>query len=126
MAIILKAGNTYSDRYTDGTSGNYYGVIDVCNLNKDAKKALLHLSIYKSSTERTNGKAPVESYSYTVNSDKYDTYFDVPVLETVGVNHFGQAYLYVLNEVRESSTFDDNGDEILGELVWKDWESDET
>lgn len=126
MAIVLKAGNTYSDRYTEGTSDTYYGVIDVCNLNKDQKKALLHLSIYKSSTERTNGKAPVESYSYTVNSDNYNTYFDVAVLETVGVNHFGKAYEYLLSEVRESSTFDENGDEVLGELIWKDWESDET
>ncbi len=126
MAIILKAGKTYSDRYTDGTSNTYYGVIDVCNLNKNEGKASIHLSIYKSSTERSNGRRPVETHSYIAMYDVYNTYFDITVLEQTGVNHFGKAYEYLLSEIRESSTFDENGDEVLGELVWKDWESDET
>lgn len=125
MAIVLKAGNTYSDRYTDGTSNTYYGVIDVCNLNKNECKGLIVLQIYKSSAERDNGKTPVETHSYTVSADKYPTYFDVVVLDAVNIDQFKEAYLYVLNEVREPSTFDENGDEVLGELIWRDWESDE-
>lgn len=125
MAIVLKATKTYTDVYTDGTSTTYYGVVDVCNLNKNTCKAHIVLEIYKSSSERTNGKTPVESHNYDVTGSLYTTYFDVAVLDLVSIDQFKEAYLYILNEVREPSTYDENGDEVLGNLTWVDWESDE-
>jgi hypothetical protein len=125
MALVLKATKTYTDIFTDGTSDSYYGVVDVCNLNKHDCKAMISFQIYKSSSERTNGKSPIKTFSYTVSKDKYPNYFNVGLLDTAGVDQFQEAYLYILNEVREPSTFDENGDEVLGALVWADWESDE-
>lgn len=125
MAIVLKAGQTYSDRYNESSSVGYYGRVNVSNFHKGEKKAVIVLEIYKNITAANEGKTPVETHKYSVASDKYDNYFDLAVLNQINVNQYKEAYLYILNEVRESSTFDENGNEVQGALIWGNWESDE-
>lgn len=128
MAIILKTDKTYIDRCNKAESGDYYGVVDLVKTNKSARTGLVRLDIYKDQDARANGGSPLESYEYYVSGTNFGLYFSANALAEADV--YGSAYSYILNAVREPSTYtyDEEGvqSEVLGDLIWSDWESDES
>jgi len=125
MAIVLKAGKTYTDPYGH-TGSDFYGVVDMSSeMCKRSCRGNFALQIFRQSTSIDASESPVFTKKYPILTAKYDEYFGITKLNEVDINLYKQFYSYLMSEVRHPSTFDENGDEVLGELIWTDWESDE-
>jgi len=120
MAIILKEGKTFKDRFSSTGSSSCYGVIDECRGSKLHKNQVFKLDIYKNKAARDAGMAPVESFTYGCNGDKYDEYFSIEALADSSENEYKKAYQYVLVEVMEPDIQEEEQT-----AVWADWKSDE-
>jgi hypothetical protein len=119
MSLRLKTGKVSSDGYNANTSNAYYAVVDIVNVDKRVKKAVIPLLVFKNKASRIEKKIPVISMSYVVEGDLFDLYFSAKALKENDL--YAKAYEYILNEVREPP----EDDEEEGILTWRDWETDE-
>jgi hypothetical protein len=94
MAISLKTGLTYTDDFGN-TSTEYYGVIDVIQLNKHNKFTSIVLEIYASKSARDQSLAPVQIKSYNITNDQFDIWYSLAVLNQPNNNPFKQSYSYL-------------------------------
>lgn len=118
MALKLKEGKTYPDPY-NGDNSEAYANIKQVNGNAARKDQRFTLEIYSSQTARENDKRPIDSVSYSVSGDDWDTYFSVDAINPEGKNQYEQAYQYVL-DLEENIGTEEEPEMVA---VWRDWEA---
>jgi len=126
MAIVLKNGKTFEDKFGN-VYEDAYGVVDQCNGNKKDKIQYVVLEIYKDQEARTAKKAPIAQFNYTIRGSDFDTHFSAGALEE-STNQYQKAYTYILQVTKVIGTEidEETGEQIdITELVWPDWQSDE-
>ena len=121
MAIKTKAGKVYKDKYSAVGNSDHYAVIDKVIVDKKNGYADFALKIYKNKAARNSSQEHIEKIRFITTETEFNEYF------AVGNKHkdqFTAAYLCLAGR-REESTRNEEDEEVLGDLVWKDWESDE-
>ena len=83
------------DAATGATHASAYHKITSISHSREQSRMMLHVSIYKDSTAKSEGKAPVGSASYRVADSDYTTYYANAVLDTVSQNHVERSYEYL-------------------------------
>lgn len=119
MALILKPNKKYN--YKGLELSEIYGVVDQVNMNKKDRIAHIVFEIYPNKEARQEPTKLLEQYNYDITSDKFDKWFGVDSLDNN--NQFVIAYEYLL-QLREVINAEQENEE-LGDLVWKDLQSDE-
>lgn len=129
MGYDLKSGKTYTIPQ-DGTIDSAYAVLLYPVPNKHSKETGLHMGIYKSKTDKDDGKQPYETFNIHVGSSDFDTYYGPSVLNQSGKNVYERSYVAIdtlmqaeIDDYDGGNTESRNG--IRKGFVWKDWESDE-
>ena len=120
MALILKENKTYNFKGIELTE--IYGVIDQINMNKRDKIAHIVFEIYPNKNSRKDQNKLLSQYNYDLTSDKFDEYFSIDNLDEQ--NQYAKSYKYLL-EVREIIEEPVDGEQVLGDLVWGNLQSDE-
>jgi len=126
MAIILKNGKTFEDKFGN-VYEDAYGVVDQCNGNKKDKLQYVVLEIYKDVEARAAKKVPIAQFNYTIRGADFDTFFSAGALEA-STDQYEKAYAYILQVTKVIGTEvdEETGESIdITELVWPDWQSDE-
>lgn len=123
MALVLKLGKTYTDKFGVEHTTAYATIDEVIN-NKRKKMGNVLLSVYASSDAAIAGKQPLEVCSKICENwvdsaeeahNDYDNYVSVSAV-TADDNEFKQAYLFWENETRYVNA---------GGFIKEDWEADE-
>ena len=78
MAIKLKTGKTFnpeiSGRYgIDMTNGDYYGVIDRVDYDKQYKECNFSVEVFGTKTSRNNGGTVVDRINFSFSDDVFDS-----------------------------------------------------
>lgn len=119
MALILKQGETYEDKFGN-VYPNAYAVIDQNNGNKKDKIQHIVLEVYKDQQARQDKKQPIDSFPEDVNGEIWESYF-APAVIAADKDHYHQAYLYLLSLEVNTGT----EEEPVMVKKYAKWESDE-
>ena len=119
MGLIYNKSTPYVDTYGNILPNPYINVKQV-NGNAKQKTQLIVLEMY-SSKDVSTGSRPIDSYSYTVNGDDWDTFFAPTSINPVDTNQYSQAYSYIM-QLEENIGTKEEPEKVL---VWRDWETDQ-
>ena len=120
MGIKLKTGKTFNNPY-NGLSEDCYGNVKQNNGNANQKTQMIVLEIYANDSYKETGSRPIDSYSYTINGDDWDTFFAPTSINPVDTNQYSQAYSYIM-QLEENIGTEEEPEKVL---VWRDWETDQ-
>lgn len=137
MGNKLKEQKTYHDEQRGQDLSDVILVIDQLNMNKRKREAVVTGEMWQPPVNavdrKTNMKlAPLfKSYKYKINDAGAGNFNGPSFTETFGEDAaiteapegfltYAQAYDW-FSKVRYLSTYAENGDEVLGPLIWADW-----
>ncbi len=116
MAMILKNGEEYF--YKGIKIENPYGCIDQNNGNKRDKEQHFVFEIYSSQADRNDRSRVLESESYTVTGEDFDTWFSCEAVQNDG-DQYQRAYEYI-KQLEENIGTENEPEMVLKYSKWED------
>lgn len=114
MALILKPGKTYTDRYGHTGSDFYSRIGRISDVNKSRQEVLFSVEIYLNKYASDRGLYPVDIISFVMKDKDFVNWYVKPLVENNGIDPYKQLYLCLESIADEK-----------GKLVWENWQSDE-
>lgn len=130
MSMILKSGKTFKDSTSAEATTGYYGTVkELHRVDWENKRVCFWFKVYRNKAASTAKVTPVFKQDYMITGDVFDAVLGIDNLNLLNNNIIKALYVYVLG-VRTPSTYTVDEEtqettEVLGDLTWGDWETDE-
>lgn len=81
-------------QHETGAYSQYWRVVET-NLNYNSEEGEIVLYGYVSQEARENGKLKLDSRTFTVNTNDFNTYFTPPSIDPQDINQVKNSYLFI-------------------------------